>query len=122
LLFFDENVISFDGKNCQQVTHTEAEFPNEACVVGTKGVLRLPKPFWCATELVTPTKRHSFPVKNSECHYPSGYLLRYEAIEVKKCLDEGLKESPLLTLDESLLIARIMEEARKQLGVEYEQD
>ncbi|CAG0917648.1 unnamed protein product [Notodromas monacha] len=106
-----------DGKFASSVTHTEVEFPNEAYIIGTKGFLRLPKPFWCATELVTPYKRFSFPVKESECHFPSGYLLRYEAIEVKKCIDEGLKESPLLTLDESLLIAKIMEESRKQMGV-----
>ena len=34
----------------------------------------------------------------------------------------GLLESPKLTLDETLTIAEIMEQMRKQVGVSYTQD
>lgn len=34
----------------------------------------------------------------------------------------GLKESPLMTLADSELLATIMEEVRKQLGVRFQQD
>lgn len=34
----------------------------------------------------------------------------------------GLLESPLITLDETLVIAEIMETIRKQVGVVYPQD
>lgn len=34
----------------------------------------------------------------------------------------GLKESPLITLDESILLAEIREEMGKQVGVKYDFD
>ena len=41
---------------------------------------------------------------------------------MRQCLVSGAKESNLLSLDETLTIAKIMEDARKQIGVKYPQD
>ena len=41
---------------------------------------------------------------------------------MRQCIAGGRTESDLLSLDETLTIARIMEEARKQIGVVYPQD
>ena len=41
---------------------------------------------------------------------------------MRQCLINGQKESNLLTLEETLTIAKIMEIARKQIGVTYPQD
>ena len=40
-------------------------------------------------------------------------------LEAKRCLAEGLKESPLMPLDHSLTIAQIMNSARDQWGLRY---
>lgn len=45
--------------------------------------------------------------------------LRYEAAEVARCLAAGLTESPLLPLDTTLSIMRILDEVREQTGVRY---
>ena len=43
----------------------------------------------------------------------------FEADHVRNCLKNGLKESPLLPLNETLLIATIQDEIMKQIGVTY---
>lgn len=48
--------------------------------------------------------------------------MRYEADEVRKCIRAGKKESDYVTHSDSLLIARLMDEIRKQIGVKYAQD
>ncbi|MDK2413570.1 hypothetical protein QHH03_31245, partial [Aphanizomenon sp. 202] len=51
-----------------------------------------------------------------------GQGMMYEAAEVRRCLQEGLLESPTITLEETLILAEIMESMRKQVGVAYPQD
>ncbi len=41
---------------------------------------------------------------------------------MRECLQKGLKESPLVPLDQTLLAAELMEDMRKQVGVHYQQD
>ena len=47
----------------------------------------------------------------------NGY--RYEAQEVARCLDEGLRESPTMPLDETVALMRILDEIRIQIGLQY---
>lgn len=48
--------------------------------------------------------------------------LRYELDEVRTCIRAGKIESELATHNESLIIARIEDEIRKQIGVKYAED
>lgn len=48
--------------------------------------------------------------------------LGYEADEVRKCIRAGKIESENITHNESLIIARIEDELRKQIGVKYPAD
>jgi len=43
----------------------------------------------------------------------------FEAEEVSRCIQEGVTESPIMPLDESLGIMNIMDEIRKQWGLRY---
>lgn len=65
-----------------------------------------------------------WPLPNAkyEFNYINGCGLIYEAEEVRKCIREGKKESENVSHNESLLIARIEDEIRKQIGVKYPQD
>jgi predicted dehydrogenase len=47
----------------------------------------------------------------------NGY--NYEAAEVMRCIREGLTESPLMPLDETLSIMRTMDAVRAQWGLKY---
>ena len=46
-----------------------------------------------------------------------GYV--HEIAEVVRCLRAGLTESPLVPLDESIAIMRILDECRRQIGLTY---
>ena len=56
---------------------------------------------------------HSFHVCN-------GQALAYQAQEVRRCLEKGLTESPLMTLDESVLVAELAQEINKMIGVSFD--
>ena len=45
----------------------------------------------------------------------SEYMM-YEAEHVRVCLVQGLKESPLVPLSESVAVGEIMEECQRQVG------
>ena len=46
-----------------------------------------------------------------------GVGMAHEAIEVHRCLRAGLTESPLVPLDETVLVARLLDQARQACGV-----
>ncbi|XP_076061019.1 trans-1,2-dihydrobenzene-1,2-diol dehydrogenase-like [Oratosquilla oratoria] len=100
------------------------ELPNVGIVVGTKGSIEVPYPMWCPTSLTSPSGTFSspFPKTDQEFNFVNSQGLMYESAEVRRCLQQGLLESPRVPHDETLLIAEILEDMRKQVGVHYEQD
>lgn len=53
---------------------------------------------------------------------PVGNGLNYEAAEVNQCLRQGLLESSIMPLEESLRILQVMDKLRQQWGLAYPQD
>jgi len=105
--------------------------PNTASISGPKGHLRLPEFFWSPSKLVKEiqggkSELLEFPVPgsgfNQKYNYPNSNGLFYEADHVYQCLKEGKLESDVMSLDESLLLAGIFDEIRRQLGVLFPQD
>jgi len=114
-----------NGRTATLITHSKVKLPNEAIVVGTKGTLTLPYPMWTATELHTPTGTKNFPVPTGAKHsynFNNSANMSFESQHVRECLLAGKTESPLVSLDETLTMASIMEQVRKQIGVVYNQD
>lgn len=54
-----------------------------------------------------------------EFNFPCAAALIYEADEVRKCIRAGRIESELVPHDESILIAHIQDEIRRQIGVTF---
>jgi hypothetical protein len=50
---------------------------------------------------------------------PRADRMRYETLEVVRCLQAGLLESPKLPLDETVSIVETLDEVRRQIGVRY---
>lgn len=81
--------------------------------------------FWCPTSIVDvdgTEKTWPLPEGKYEFKHLNSCGLRYEADEVRKCIRDGKTESASVTHNESLLIARIEDEIRKQIGVKYPDD
>ncbi|XP_005727725.2 trans-1,2-dihydrobenzene-1,2-diol dehydrogenase [Pundamilia nyererei] len=99
------------------------KLPNDAIIMGTKGTVRVPA-MWCPTSLVVNEKETEYPVP--EPYLPLNFInstgMRYEAEEVRQCLLKGLKESTVMSHADSLLLAELEDEIRRQVGVVYSQD
>jgi len=95
-----------------------AETDNTAEISGTRGRIYLNRPFYRSTSLrlVNEEGEQSFELpflKNGK---------EYEAMEVMSCLEAGLTESSLLPLSFTRDMMRLMDNVRKQIGVEYAED
>ncbi|XP_054474494.1 trans-1,2-dihydrobenzene-1,2-diol dehydrogenase-like [Anoplopoma fimbria] len=100
------------------------ELSNEAIIMGTKGNIKIPAHMWCPTSLEVNGKETQYPVPDP--YLPLNFLnstgMRYEAEEVRQCLLKGLKESAVMSHADSLLLAEVEDEIRRQVGVVYSQD
>jgi predicted dehydrogenase len=48
-----------------------------------------------------------------------GRGMQYQALEVERCISEGLIESPTMSLDETVQIMEVMDQIRTQTGIEF---
>lgn len=106
------------------LTHAKVNMPNEAYIMGTKGMIKIPE-FWCPSKLELPNGKVvdlPLPKSNLKFNFINSTGLNYEADEVRKCILKGMIESPKMSHENSLLIAQLQDEMRKQLGVVYDED
>uniref|UniRef100_A0A096M859 Trans-1,2-dihydrobenzene-1,2-diol dehydrogenase n=1 Tax=Poecilia formosa TaxID=48698 RepID=A0A096M859_POEFO len=103
---------------------TGVQLHNDAIIVGTKGKIQVPSPMWCPTSLVVNKKETQYPVPEPSLplNFTNSTGKRFEAGEVRQCLLKGLKESPVMPHADSLLLAEMEDEIRRQVGVVYSQD
>ncbi|KAM9826712.1 trans-1,2-dihydrobenzene-1,2-diol dehydrogenase-like isoform 1-T1 [Syngnathus typhle] len=124
----DESVVvvmNFSRKRMATCTFSIAVcLPNDAVISGTKGSIQLCRPMHCPTRLVVNDKVSEYPLPEPDLplNFTNSTGLRYEAEEVRRCLLQGLKESPRMPLADSILLTEIMDEIRKQVGVVFSQD
>ncbi|XP_063622948.1 trans-1,2-dihydrobenzene-1,2-diol dehydrogenase-like [Cydia splendana] len=98
---------------------------NKGTVTGTKGRLTVEDPFHFPTTLihsdgtVEEFKLHDLKLFSN---FINSAGLVYESLEVARCIREGLLESPRMSHRESLILAKLEDTVRKQLGVRYDID
>lgn len=90
--------------------------PVEATIMGTDGLIRIHPRWYTPTGLTL--SRPGQPDEEIEAPI-AGNGYGYEAIEVGRCLREGLTESATMPLDETLAIVRTMDRLRAQWGLHY---
>ena len=106
-------ILSYPGGAMAQLScAVRANISDGARIYGTEGFIDVPA-FWHATE-ATLTIPGQEPEKVTG---EAGY--HYEAAEVARCVRAGLKESPLMALDETIAIHESLEEVRRQIGLRY---
>ncbi|MFD1051281.1 gfo/Idh/MocA family oxidoreductase, partial [Kibdelosporangium lantanae] len=104
-----------DGVSAQLSSTLVGVSPKRATVVGTKGRLELSTPFFAARELVV-TVGEEQTVDTLDL-WGNGYT--YQIAEVNERVRDGDKESPEMSLDDTLAVMRILTTALGQLGVSY---
>jgi predicted dehydrogenase len=89
-----------------------------ASVLGTDGRVEFAGPFHRPTAI---TVHHGDGnVRTFDGHVPNGF--QFEVAEVATCVSNGVVESELLSLDDSISVLEILDEARRQVGVRYPQE
>ena len=48
--------------------------------------------------------------------------MHFQALELQRCVREGLPESPRLTLDDSISVMTVLDDLRRQVGCVLPQD
>ncbi|GAA1896830.1 Gfo/Idh/MocA family protein [Asanoa iriomotensis] len=89
--------------------------PVEATITGTDGRIELPTFFMA--DRYTLHRPGKDPVTVANPHPGHGY--QFEALEVQRCLAEGLLESPLVPHATTLEVMGLLDEIRSQIGVNY---
>jgi predicted dehydrogenase len=87
-------------------------------IIGTKGRINIPSSWYKAGRLTLITEDQKEPKEFVFDPVINGF--EYEIREVMRCNEMGLIESPLMTHDFSLKLARTMDTIRKQISVKYE--
>lgn len=92
---------------------------DEAYILGTEGYIKIDDVFAVPSKAALVVKDEE--IETLESPVVANGLV-YEAEETMRCLREGLIESPLMTLDESLQIMRTMDKIREPWGLVYPND
>lgn len=97
------------------------DLPGDAVISGSRGSIRLPK-HWRSTraELIMPQPPPAPPVVSvTDAGFDGGNGYQFEVQEAMARIRAGDLESPLMPLDDSMAISRIMTAVRHQWGLIY---
>ncbi len=89
----------------------QANLPATASITGTAGFITVGEPFFRPSGFTvqtggTPSREYSLAV--------TGHGYTYQAEEVARCLRAGFTESPLMPLDETVAIMRVVDSVRAE--------
>ena len=118
-------LFSYPGGKIASLTCAVATDTNQvALIAGTKGRISIPSPWWKSDEFVLMlggTDPHAPGAEPPQVIKPpsEGNLYNYQAVEVGRCLREGLLESPVMPLDETIGLMETLDAVRKPWGLVY---
>jgi len=110
----------FEYGNGAQATLTacmSAAGPVSASVIGTKGRIEINTTFYAQTSFTVFDNSGKIIQKYNETIEGNGR--QYQGLHLEECVAEGLLESPILSLAETVEIMHVMDAARAQIGIKY---
>ena len=108
-----------DGAIAQLTSSLLAHGPRSATVAGTRGFLQTQGSLNNPREILV---RTGWDEPRAERFETVGIGYTYELREVTRCIQQGLAESPVMPLGDSLNTMRLFDGVRSQLGVRYAND
>jgi predicted dehydrogenase len=104
------------GAIAQLFSSMIVETRKDAQICGTRGSIVIQTPWYKSMGLIL--SKEGLPEERIALPYP-GNGFEFQIDEVTRCLDLGLKESPLMTHNFTLMKAGISDEILRQAGVKY---
>lgn len=112
--------LTYDGGgHAHIITSIGSECPSIVTVGGTEGWLQSSGPLFNPAELIVQPRQGTLRKETFEV---VGNGFSYELREVSRCLQAGLLESPFMTVQESVDMMGLLDEARLQMNVRYPSD
>jgi len=108
-----------DGAQAQLTSSLMAHGPRTATVAGGLGFLQTVGSVNNPRELLI---RVGWDEPRHEHFYVVGIGYTYELREVTRCVQQGLTESPVMPLEDSVNVMRLFDGVRSQLGIRYPND
>lgn len=105
-----------DGLIAQLASSMVLEKPREALIVGTGGSIKVHDIFFRPDRLTL--QRHGHAAETLDVPY-AGNGYPHEVEEVHACLRAGRTESPMMPLDDTVRMMRLMDDLRAKWGVVY---
>lgn len=106
-------MLTHEGGRMSTVTFSmETLGSNRATIAGTEGVVELDPAFYTWTGF---TRRHATLEKHAFVPEVVGRGMQFQAAEVERCIAGGELESPVMPLDETVAIMRVMDEITAQM-------
>jgi dihydrodiol dehydrogenase / D-xylose 1-dehydrogenase (NADP) len=110
-------VLGYDhGKMAILFQALDLETPREALIVGTEGSIKLHPTWMAGNEYTVKLNSGTKKTYKSETH-ENGFI--YEIKAVQECINAGKAQCDLMSLDETLRIAEIMDTLRSQWNFKY---
>jgi predicted dehydrogenase len=103
-----------DGRAASLVCSLAGASPARAVVTGTGGSIELVPPFHHASRVVV--RRNGQEAETVDLP-PTGHGYTHQVVEVQRCLADGLTESPVMPLADTLDVMWVLEECLTQLGI-----
>jgi predicted dehydrogenase len=113
-----EAVLNYENAEAKIISSFIYDTARTADIIGTKGRISIPSAWYKADRLTLITEDEKEPKEFLFEPVINGF--EYEIREVMRCKEMGLIESPLITHDFNLKLARTMDVIRKQIGVKYD--
>jgi predicted dehydrogenase len=111
-----------NGAMAQLFSSFATNLPTEVLVNGTKNYLRLTSRFYEPSSRLLLHKAMNDKGKLIKVKKEKGIGFWHEARHVTECLQNGLKESPVMTHADTLLIMETLDTIRELAGIRYEAD
>lgn len=103
-----------DGRAASLWCSLAAETPGRAVVIGTGGSVEIAPRFHHPDTIVV---RRNGEAAEAVALPPAGRGYSHQVLEVGRCLDAGLTESPVMPLEDTLGVQWVLEETLTQLGI-----
>ncbi|MBQ8786191.1 MAG: Gfo/Idh/MocA family oxidoreductase [Oscillospiraceae bacterium] len=117
----DEAVImQYENAYASFVSGFDIDNENRAVIVGTKGRIAFNPWFFCTDTVRLYDRNNKLAEESITPHLCNGY--EFEVMEVQKCLSEGLYESFINPLSDSLAIMKMMDSLRKKWHFTYPEE
>ncbi len=110
------------GAQSSAYTTMIAPGANGATVMGTEGYLDLAPTFYNWTTVRHYVSEPRGQLADTFEPQQTSRGMHFQALELERCVREGLTESPRLTLDDSIAVMSVLDELRHQVGAVLPQD